>query len=90
MILEFLQLFTNQILVFAPCYTLSSFFTPLITRFWLEQFLHFPLNFVLLPSLIYYAQAVIYLCLGALLLAVTVRVIAAAVNSKKRIFSPGH
>ncbi|MFP4472691.1 MAG: hypothetical protein ACLFPX_02300 [Candidatus Omnitrophota bacterium] len=47
-ILFMLQLFIMEILFFAPRYPLSQFFSPVISRLAGEQFLHYPLNFMLL------------------------------------------
>lgn len=74
-ILVFIQLFIIEILYFAPQYPLSHFFAPLIRQIWSEEYLHYPLNLVLLPKMFYYAQVFIYLFLGSFLLAITTRII---------------
>lgn len=74
-VLALIQLLTIEILYFAPQYPLSVFFAPLIRRVWSEEYLHYPLNLVLLPKMFYYAQMLIYLFIGSFLLALTTKVI---------------
>lgn len=74
-ILLSIQLFIIEILYFSPQYPLSIFFAPLIRQIWSEEYLHYPLNLVLLPKMFYYAQVFIYIFFGSFFLALTSRVI---------------
>ncbi len=74
--LAFIQLLILEILYFAPRYPFSLFFAPLIRRVWSEEFLHYPLDLVLLPKMFYYAQIFINIFIGSFLFGVTARMVA--------------
>ena len=74
--LTFIQLLTLELLYFAPQYPLSFFFAPLIREIWSEEYIHYPLNLILLPKIFYYAQMFIYLFIGAFLLAFSSKIVA--------------
>jgi hypothetical protein len=75
-ILGLIQLLILEILYFAPRHPLANFFGPLISRIWSEDFLHYPMDLVLLPKLFYYAQIFVYLFFGGFLLAITANIVA--------------
>ena len=83
-ILGFIQLIALEILYFSIRFPLNSFFSPIIKVRWDQSFLHYPLNLLLLPSLLYEAQVVIYILAGGLLMATAVVLIHAA-NTEKRV-----
>ncbi len=78
----FIQLLVLEILYFSPRFPLVVFFGPVI-RHWGDAYLHYPLNFVLLPKLFYYAQTFIFIFIGSFLNAVTILLIAAVNNDRK-------
>ena len=82
-ILAFVQFLVLEILYFAPRSPLSIFFGPLISHIWSEDFLHYPLDLILLPKLFYYAQIMVYLFGGALLLAVTTHIVVTLNNNHR-------
>ena len=83
-IIAFLQLFILEILYFAPRYPLNLFFGPLIRRLWSENFLHYPLNLLLLPKLFQSIQIPLYIFVSSFLIAVAISIIA-SVNSDKKV-----
>ncbi len=83
LILGLSQLLVLEILYFAPRRPLSNFFGPLISHVWSEEFLHYPMDLILLPKLFYYAQIFVYILGGAFLLAVTTHLVA-SLNSHNR------
>jgi hypothetical protein len=83
LILGLAQLLILEILYFAPRYPLSNFFAPLISHVWSEEFLHYPMDLVLLPKLFYYAQIFIYIFGGAFLLAVTAHLVTTLNNHNR-------
>ena len=83
-IIVFINFFVLEILYFLPRYPLSTFFAPIISRIWGEEYLHYPMNLMLLPKLFYYAQMVIYLFLSSILIALIVDMIA-DINSEKKV-----
>ncbi|MFZ5845100.1 MAG: hypothetical protein ACOY0S_01380 [Patescibacteria group bacterium] len=62
-------------------------FGPIIRTFWDEQFLHYPLNFILLPKLASNSRMVLSVILGSLLTGVAVFLTAAAGERKGLKFS---
>jgi|CXWL01.1.fsa_nt_gi hypothetical protein len=74
--LAFIQLFILEILYFSPQYPLAYFFGPLIRSVWSEEYLHYPQNLMLLPKIFYYAQIIIYLLIGSMLLALSSKIVA--------------
>jgi hypothetical protein len=81
-IIVFINLLVLEILYFLPRYPLSVFFTPIISRIWGEQFMHYPMNLMLLPKLFYYAQMVIFLFFSSILIAMVADMVAAVNNEK--------
>ncbi|MBF0532579.1 MAG: hypothetical protein HQL23_05710 [Candidatus Omnitrophica bacterium] len=49
--LAFIQLFILEIFFFSPQFPLSFIFGPIVRKLWGEQFLHYPVNFMLLPRI---------------------------------------
>jgi len=85
-IIVFINLLILEVLYFAPRYPLSLFFNPLISRMWGAEYLQYPLNLLLLPKIMYYAQIVVFLFVTSILTAVTVDMIAAINNDRPAIF----
>lgn len=83
-LLGLIQLFIVEVLYFSPQYPLSLFFAPLIRQVWSEEYLHYPLNLVLLPKMFYYAQMFVYLFFGSFLLALTIKIIS-ILNERPRV-----
>lgn len=81
-IIAFVQLFILEILYFAPRFPLKVFFGPIIRKIWSENYLHYPLNFSLLPKLMQYAQIPIYIFISSFFIAVAVAVIVKVNNGK--------
>ena len=79
----FVQLFILEILYFAPRYPLNVFFGPLIRKLWGESFLHFPMNFFLLPKLYQYAVIPVNIFLSSFFIAVAINIIVHINNDKK-------
>ena len=79
----FIQLLTLEILYFSPRYPLSIFFAPIIKRIWSEVYLHYPLNYVLLPKLFYYVQVLIFVFIGGFLNAIAISMVT-SINSDKK------
>ncbi|MBI4846017.1 MAG: hypothetical protein HY810_06045 [Candidatus Omnitrophica bacterium] len=52
-----------------------NFIRPVIKWYWQEQFLHYPLNLVLLAQLFYYFQVIITLIIGTLITGMTINAI---------------
>jgi hypothetical protein len=86
LILAFINLALLEIVYFIPRHPLVEFLGPVVSRIWNEQFLHYPMDLLLLPKLFYYAQMFFYLMFGSFLLAVTAHLIAAANNSERVSF----
>lgn len=82
-ILALIQFLVLEILYFSPRYPLSQFFSPLISHVWSEDFLHYPMDLVLLPKMFYYAQILVYVFGGALLLAMTTHIVATINNNHR-------
>ena len=83
-IVIFINSLVLEILYFSPRYPLSIFFSPIISRIWGEQYLHYPMDLMLLPKMFYYTQMVISLFLSNILIVVVVDMVA-AVNSEKKV-----
>ena len=49
--IAFIQMLILEVLYFAPRFPLSVFFNPIVKTLWGEKFVHYPHNFVVLPSL---------------------------------------
>lgn len=71
MVTAFLELAAIEIIYFLPRWPLNILLAPIVRTLWGEQFLHYPANFILMYKLIYYAQILIYIAIGAFLIAVT-------------------
>jgi len=79
-IIVFINLVILEILYFSPRYPLLVFFAPIISRIWGQEYLHYPMDMMLLPKLFYYAQMVIYLFLSSILSVLVVDMVAAINN----------
>jgi hypothetical protein len=81
--LTFINFLILELLFFANRVPLNVFFDPIVGRIWGEQYLHYPMNLVLLPKLFYYVQMFVYLLFGSFLLAVAAHMVAAANNDER-------
>ena len=82
-IIVFINLLVLEVIYFLPRYPLSVFFSPIISRIWGEQYLHYPMDLMLLPKLFYYAQMVIFLFLSSFLIVLVVDMVADINNDKQ-------
>jgi len=78
-IFEFISLI---IISLAPRMPLRLFFGPLIRTFWGERFLHYPLNFLLLPKLASLVRMGLTIIFGSLLTGMAVVIICDIYNKK--------
>jgi hypothetical protein len=81
-IIVFINLLALEVLYFAPRYPLSVFFYPIISHIWGDEYLHYPMNLVLLPKLFYYTQMIIHIFFSCFLTALTADMVAAINNDK--------
>jgi hypothetical protein len=81
-IIVFINLFVLEILYFSPRYPLSIFFAPIVSRIWGEEYMHYPMNLMLLPKVFYYAQMVIFLFFSSILTALVADMVSAINNEK--------
>jgi len=90
MIILFLQLLLLEILYFFPRYPLNKFFNPIVSKLWSDHYLHYPLNFVLLPKLYQYLLIPSHIFLNSLLICMSIIIISNINNSKhssiKKVF----
>ena len=82
-IIIFINSLVLEILYFLPRYPLSVFFAPIIRNLWGEEYLHFPMDLVLLPKLFFYAQMGIFLFLSSFLTVLIVDMVVDVNNEKK-------
>ena len=73
-IIGFCEGIALEIAYFSTRNPLSHILTPIIRKFFGEQFAHYPGNFLALSGLFYYGQIVIYIAAGAALTAATVNI----------------
>jgi hypothetical protein len=71
-ITAFIQLFVLEVLYFLPQPPLNRVFGPVIKTLWAEEYLHYPMNFVLLPKLFQYAQMPIYIFVSSFFICVSI------------------
>ncbi|MBU0469240.1 MAG: hypothetical protein KJ736_09320, partial [Candidatus Omnitrophica bacterium] len=71
----FIQLFSLEILNLVHRSPLNLFFAPIIRKLYGEIYLHYPLNFTLLPQLFQYVQIVFYVFVSTFLIAVAVKAV---------------
>jgi len=83
-IIVFINLLVLETLYFAPRHPLSSFFYPLIGRIWGAEYLHYPMDLMLLPKLFYYTQVIIFLFVSSFLTAIIADMVA-AINNEKQV-----
>lgn len=81
-IFAFLELLTLILLYYFPRMPLKSLFGPPITTLWGERFLHYPLNFLLLPKLFSFARMALSIVAGSLLTAVAVAIVSDIYHKK--------
>lgn len=72
--IAFLQFLVLEILYFSPRYPVSRIFNPIITRFFGETFVHYPGHLLILSSLYYYADVIIYIVVSVALAAISVNI----------------
>src|SRR3989344_2991392 len=80
----FINFFILEILYFSNRFPLSTFFGPIIERRWGELYLHYPLNFVVIPKLFQYFKVPLYILIVNFLIAVAIKIVV-EVNSNKKI-----
>ncbi|MFC1510673.1 hypothetical protein ACFL49_03330, partial [Candidatus Omnitrophota bacterium] len=85
--IAFFQLLTVEILFFSVRPPLSSFFAPLIRWKMGEQFLHYPLNYIVVLKLFHYAQYAIYLFIGGAMISMSMGLIADINSGMKPLLS---
>ncbi|MDZ4346211.1 MAG: hypothetical protein U1E51_27685, partial [Candidatus Binatia bacterium] len=73
LVLALIEFAALLVLFLAPSELFSSLFAPVIRRFWGEQFLHYPENFVLLPKLFTHAHFVIVTFIGVVVSALVIK-----------------
>ena len=71
-IIAFVETIALELIYFSVRSPISLVMNPIIRKFFGEEFLHYPVNLVLLSRLFYYAQMVIYILLGVFLTATSV------------------
>ncbi|MCA9407856.1 MAG: hypothetical protein H6755_01175 [Candidatus Omnitrophica bacterium] len=80
----FIQFFILEILYFSPREPLNVFFGPIISKIWSPEYLHYPLNLILLPKLFQYLQYPVFILLSSYLVSVSI-VIIKNINEDKSI-----
>ncbi len=83
-IIVFIQLFLLEILYFSPRQPLIIFFGPIIRKLWTDSYLHYPLNFVLLPNLFQNLQFPIYILFTSYLMALSINILV-KINSQAKV-----
>lgn len=83
LILIFLEVFSILVLFSIPRAPLNTILGPIIKVKWGERFLHYPLNFFLLPKLVSYARIVLAVIFGSLLTGMAVSIASDGFNNKK-------
>lgn len=74
-IIAFIQLLVLEILYFIPRWPLNTFFGPIIGKLWSDTFMHYPINFSLLPKLFQYSQVPIFIFCSSFLIATSIKII---------------
>jgi len=69
------EVFFLSVFYYAPRPPLLAILGPPIKKFFGEAYLHYPVNFTLLPTLFYYGQIFVWLTVGVCMLGVTVSMI---------------
>jgi len=77
------KLFGIAVIFFSIFYPLSIVFGPLIKSLYGEAFLHYPLNFTLMPKLFYYVQIATYIFLEGFLTSMAVWMVFRVNDGKK-------
>lgn len=72
--IAFLQALALEVLYFSPRHPVSLIFAPIIKRFFGENFLHYPGNLLIMPSLYYYADVLIYIIVSVALAAISINI----------------
>jgi hypothetical protein len=75
LIIAFLEGLALQLIYFSPRKPIAIVIAPLIRKFSGGIFLHYPHNLTILPKLLNYAQEVIYVFCGVLLIAISVNIV---------------
>lgn len=83
-VILFINLLILEILYFSTRYPLVGFFGPIISRIWGEEYLHYPVNFLLLPKILYHFQIVNYLFISSVLICSIIPMVS-AINSDQRV-----
>lgn len=81
-----LELLALIIASFYPIALLRTIFGPLVRTFWGEQFLHYPVNFLLLPTLANTSRMILAVVFGSLLSGVAVLITADIYTKKIPLF----
>ena len=85
-ILSFINAFALYLLYLSPQRPVSLLLAPPVRAFFGEKFLHYPLNFVILPKLFWYAQVSISVSFGVILTALAVAIVAKAYDGQRPLF----
>ena len=75
LIIAFLDGLALELIYFSSREPLARIAGPVIRKFFGEAFVHYPGNLVILPKLLYYAQILIYIFIGAFLAGITVNIV---------------
>lgn len=79
----FVQLLVVEILYFSNRYPLITFFGPIIRTIWKENFLHYPLNLLLLPELFQQVQIPLFIFVNSFFVAASIGIISSLNNAKR-------
>ena len=79
----FIQLFVLEFLNFVHRAPFNTFFAPIIRKIYGEIYLHYPLNFTLLPQLFQYVQIGFYVFVSTFLIAVALKAIVELESGKE-------
>ncbi|MBF0522888.1 MAG: hypothetical protein HQL24_07545 [Candidatus Omnitrophica bacterium] len=82
-VIAFIQLLLLEIFYFAPRHPLNLFFGPIIKKLWSDNYLHYPLNFVLLPTLFQNLQLPVYILVSSYFMAASINILVAVNNGDK-------
>ena len=73
--IAFFESFALELIYFSTRKTISFIASPIIRKFFGENFLHYPGNLLMLPRLFYYAQVAVYIFIGVFLVAISVNIL---------------
>lgn len=79
----FIQLLILEILFFSNRYPLKTFFGPITKTLWGENYIHYPLNLMIIPDFFQRLQIPLYIFVYSFFVAVSTYIIATLNNGKK-------